>query len=127
MIILVLALLGLAIITALILYFSPKGQGADEKDSATPVLDPDCCGAHEQCEQELKKLSADIVYFEDEELDVFAGKTDEVYDNEAIEQFREVLYTLRKSEISEWLHSLDMRSIILPEILKSEVRMLLIE
>lgn len=125
MIILLSALLLLALLSAVIMFFSKNDE---ENKDAVPASepDPDCCGAHEHCEQELKKLSTDIIYFEDEELDSFSGKT-ETYQSDDIELFREVLYTLQQEEITEWLHSLELRNIVLPEILKPEARMLLTE
>lgn len=122
MLIILTALVALGIITALIMHFSPTKNG-----NQLPMFLPDeeCCGAHEVCEVDLKKLSEEIVYFEDEELDVFRELSDNSYQDEAIEQFREVLYTLQKDEINDWLHSLELRKIAIPDILKPEVRMLL--
>ncbi len=77
------------------------------------------------CEVDLKKLSEEIIYFEDEELDAYSETPDNAYQDEAIEQFREILYTLKKNEINDWLHSLELRKIAVPDILKPEVRMLL--
>lgn len=124
MLIIIAALVALAVLTALIAYFSPK-----EKGEQTPMVLPDeeCCGAHEVCEVDLKKLSEEVIYFEDEELDAFSQTPDDNYPDDAIELFREVLYTLPKNEISDWLHSLELRKIAVPEILKPEVRMLLNE
>ncbi len=125
MLILIGALAVLAIVSALIMLFSSSKNTAEE----TPLVLPDeeCCGAHEVCEVDLTKLSEEIVYFEDEELDVFREIDTNAYQDEAIEQFREVLYTLKTSEINDWLHSLELRKIALPDILKPEVRMLLSE
>lgn len=122
MLIIIAALLILAVVTALIMYFSPKGEQQKE-----PLVLPDeeCCGAHEICEVDLQKLSEEIIYFEDEELDAFSETADDNYTDDAIEQFREVLYTLKKNEINDWLHSLELRKITIPDILKPEVRMLL--
>lgn len=127
MLVLVLALVGLAVITATIMLFSSSGKTRGGNDAEIVEVPDDCCGMHDQCEQELKKLSTDIIYFEDEELDVWEGQSETGYDNDAIEQFREVLYTLQKNEIGDWLHSLEMRKVALPEVLKPEVRMLLVE
>lgn len=124
MLIIIAALVALGVITALIMRFLPKGN-----ESSEPLTLPDeeCCGAHEVCEVDLKKLSEEIIYFEDEELDAFQEMPDNGYQDEAIEQFREVLYTLKKSEINDWLHSLELRKIAVPDVLKPEVRMLLSE
>ncbi|PVX51053.1 hypothetical protein C7377_1386 [Balneicella halophila] len=121
MLIIISALIILGIIIAIYSYFSPN-SGEDE---AIIIPDEECCGAHEICEVDLKKLSEEIIYFEDEELDAFKGTPDDSYSDEAIEQFREVLYTLKPKEISDWLHSLELRKIEIPDILKPEVRMLL--
>ncbi len=122
MLIIIGAILLLAIITGLVMYFSP--QSGESEVINLPA--EDCCGAHDICETDLlKKLSEDIVYFEDEELDLFKEIAPNNYQDEAIEQFREVLYTLKKSEINDWLHSLELRKIAIPEVLKPEVIMLL--
>lgn len=121
MLIIVAALVALGIITALIMRFS----GGSENSEQLVLPDEECCGAHQVCEVDLKKLSEEIIYFEDEELDAFSEVPDNSYQDEAIEQFREVLYTLRKNEINDWLHSLELRNIAIPDILKPEVRMLL--
>ncbi len=60
-------------------------------------------------------------------LDVFSKKDGNSYNDDQIEQFREVLYTLKKPEINDWLHSLELREVEIPEILKAEVRMILAE
>lgn len=117
------ALILLAIFSALVMLLSPKSK--EEEPLVLP--DEECCGAHEVCEVDLKKLSEEIVYFEDEELDAFRQIDSNHYNDDEIEQFREVLYTLKKREINDWLHSLELRKIAIPEILKPEVRMILAE
>ena len=44
----------------------------------------------------------------------------EAYDEEAVEEFSEVLYTLREVEVAGWLRSLQLRGINLPDALKDE-------
>ena len=39
---------------------------------------------------------------------------------EAVEEFSEVLYTLREVEVAGWLRSLQLRGINLPDALKDE-------
>ena len=41
-------------------------------------------------------------------------------DEEAVEEFSEVLYTLREVEVAGWLRSLQLRGINLPDALKDE-------
>ena len=44
----------------------------------------------------------------------------DAYDEEAVEEFSEVLYTLREVEVAGWLRSLQLRGINLPDALKDE-------
>ena len=80
-----------------------------------------CCGLHEVCEKDALRWGAvpDVDYYEDEELDRFRGRT--AYSGEEIEEFREVLYTMRTDEVAGWVRSLQLRQISLPDELKDEV------
>ena len=88
-------------------------------------LNTECCGLHEVCEKE--SLLADGVseenYYEDEELDRFRGRT--VYSEEEVEEFREVLYTMRTDEVAGWVRSLELRRVPLPDELKDEIYIIL--
>jgi hypothetical protein len=81
-----------------------------------------CCGQHETCERDslLAAVSKKIEYYNDEELDRFQGVEADAYDEEAVEEFSEVLYTLREVEVAGWLRSLQLRGINLPDALKDE-------
>lgn len=68
----------------------------------------------------FEKADHHIEYFEDEELDQFRQIPADNFSDEQINAFREVLYTLRPEEISDWLISLEKREIYLPEILRQE-------
>jgi hypothetical protein len=97
-----------------------------KEETSNPASD--CCGAHEVCEfDELKADENRIEYYDDEELDVFQNKNENEYTNTEIDQFREVLYTLKTEEIRYWLLSIERRKINLPSILVSEARMLMAE
>lgn len=89
--------------------------------------DEECCGEHEVCEKgRIKRaLRTDIEYFDDEELDRYRGTAPDEYDDEAVEEFREVLYTMNPSEIEDWLKSLELREVALPDALKDELFMLM--
>lgn len=89
--------------------------------------DDECCGEHEVCEKgKIKRaLRTDIEYFDDEELDRYRGTAPDEYDDEAVEEFREVLYTMFSSEIEDWLKSLELRGVALPDALRDEVFMLI--
>lgn len=81
-----------------------------------------CCGAHEVCERDslLAAVSKRIEYYDDEELDAYRGVPADAYTDQAVDEFREVLYTLRETEVAGWLRSLQLRGVELPDALKDE-------
>ena len=83
----------------------------------------ECCGQHEICEKEslLAAVSKEIEYYEDEELDRFRGRAGDAYLPDEIDEFREVLYTMREDEVAGWVRSLQLRQVELPDDLKDEV------
>ncbi|GAB1454485.1 hypothetical protein MASR2M47_45410 [Draconibacterium sp.] len=105
-------------------------RGREKTQEAETVSAPvsDCCGAHEICDfDELKADVTRIEYYDDEELDEYKNIKESAYTNSQIDQFREILYTLKTSEIRYWLLSIERRHINLPSILMSEARMLMAE
>lgn len=82
----------------------------------------ECCGQHETCERDslLAAVSKKIEYYDDEELDRFRAVEGDAYEEEAVDEFREVLYTLRDTEVAGWLRSLQLRGINLPDAIKDE-------
>ena len=97
-----------------------------ELPSIQQVEDMECCGQHETCEKEslLAAISKEIVYYNDEELDRYRGTPPDGYTEEAVEEFREVLYTMREDEVAGWVRSLQLRAVELPAQLKDEVFMI---
>lgn len=115
------AILVLGCVAALAQWWHQR-RHPEEKD--VPQVNPiemECCGQHEVCEKEslLAAISRDIVYYNDEELDRFRGKT--TYSEEETEEFREVLYTMRSDEVAGWVRSLQLRQINIPDEIKDEV------
>ncbi len=80
-----------------------------------------CCGAHDVCEKGLTKKTCEpeIEYYDDDELDVFKGRTPDNYSQDEVELFKEVLETMFTSDIPGWLKSLELRGISLPESLSN--------
>lgn len=99
-----------------------RKQDEDGDDSA-------CCGMHVTCEKDslLAAVSERIEYFDDEELDVFAGRDPESYTNDEIEQFRDVLLTLIPTDIAPWARSIQLRGIALPVEVRDELLMIVSE
>ena len=79
-----------------------------------------CCGKHTVCDKGYESL-----YFDDEELDRFKGKEQATYTEEEIEEFRQILYTMKTEEIDLWVHCLQTRGIELPSEVKDEVLLML--
>ena len=108
----------------------PAANGEAETPSEEPKPRPEgCCGQHIVCEKDslLAAVSTEIEYYEDEELDNFRGIGADDYTDEQIEQFRDVLYTLRPDEIGGWARSIQLRGINLPTTVKDELIMLAAE
>lgn len=99
--------------------FSKNTPAVEEHHDHAPV-DGVCCGKHTVCDKGYESL-----YFDDEELDRFKGKEQNAYTEEEIEEFRQVLYTMKAEEIDLWVHCLQTRGIELPSEVKDEVLLML--
>lgn len=86
-----------------------------------------CCGQHSVCEKEqiLRAMKTDPEYFDDEELDRYAGRPSGDYTDEEVEEFEEIMTTMQRGEVSDWLRSLQTRGIEFPDRLKDEAFLLI--
>ncbi len=118
----------LGIITAIIGFVdnrkrrSVSSETKQAGNDTVPVVSEECCGQHEVCERDslLAAASKKIEYYDDEELDAYYGKESNRYNEKEVEEFREVLYTMRETEVAGWIRSLQLRGINLPDQLKDE-------
>ncbi|MCT4614347.1 MAG: hypothetical protein N4A49_05690 [Marinifilaceae bacterium] len=125
--IIILLLVFIATLAALLAVFNKK-TNPNKNDEPVKEVAEECCGAHEICETDLiNRLNEEIIYYDDEELDKFAKRSDSSYSNDEIDEFRDVAYTLQTKEIEPWLRSLEKRGILLPEIIKSEIVFMMID
>lgn len=111
---------------------SPDGaatSGTPEPESDIEIDDEVCCGMHITCEKDslLASVSAEVEYFDDEELDRFAGRDAEGYSPDEIEEFRDVLLTLIPTDIAPWARSIQLRGITLPAEVREELLMIVAE
>lgn len=84
-----------------------------------------CCGKHLVCEKPLSPRPGEKpVYFDDEELDRFAGRDAEAYEPEEIDEIREVMMTLLPDDVAGWARSIQLRGIALPNELRDELFLL---
>lgn len=101
-----------------------RHRGHDEEPVIPDASDScaSCTGFNDKCEQDcmLEAATKPIEYFEDEELDAFKGRPSDKYTDEEVEQFAEVLESLRPEEVTAWGRSLNLRGIELPDMLKDE-------
>lgn len=94
----------------------------DNPDNPTAI----CCGLHAICEK-TGQINEPPVYYDDEELDRFAGRPADEYSDPEIEEFRDVLLTLLPADTPGWTISLQRRRINLPAELQPELELLLQE
>ena len=75
------------------------------------------------CEKEslLAAVSKGVDYYDEEELDRFARRPAEAYTTAEVEEFEEILSTLRSEDVAGWVRSLQLREIELPLPLRDEV------
>ena len=106
MLYLVLALVALGFVSAILGLLSHH-KGGEEEPLQEGVSCNTCNGENTKCEQEcmMEAATKDIVYYDDEEL----------------EEFAEVLYTMQAQDVAGWNRSLILRGINLPNQLKDEV------
>ena len=95
-----------------------KEDSHDHHDGENGV----CCGKHINCEKGHDTAS---LYFDDEELDRFKGVKPEEYTEADIEEFRQVLYTMREDEVENWAHCIETRGIELPSEIREEILLML--
>ncbi len=118
-----------AVVVAMLIYVLVRYSHNDEAEQVdgrqkTHTPPATCCGAHEVCEAEtLLSLSDKIIYYDDEELDRYRGVDPDEYTSEQIDEFREVLLTLRPHEVAGWLRSLNLRQVNPPTEIRDEALM----
>lgn len=124
MLILIVSILVLGVVCAL-LGFLAKG-GKEQPVDAEPTC-ATCTGENTKCEQECMMEAAikDIEYYDDEQLDKFQGRQSDSYDDDEIEEFADVLYTLKEEDVAGWNRSLILRNINIPNQLKDDLIALL--
>lgn len=122
---LVIILIGLGLVVGAYTFLS-RSHNDDGHIEVTPTC-ATCDGNNAKCEQECMMEAAikEIEYFDDEELDAYKGRAADAYTDDEVEEFREVLYTMRPEEVKDWNRSLILRGVNLPNQLKDEVIMMI--
>lgn len=119
--------LALLLLLALLLVrmFGRKPVGGTLPEDTTACRT--CSAEPGKCMKEcvMENAVAEIEYFDDEELDEFKGRRSDEYSDDEAAQFSEVMYTMKAVEVKDWLISLNLRGINLPDQLKDEAIMLM--
>lgn len=108
---------------------SKDSDKSDKSDKSDSSVEEECCGMHITCERDslLSSVSDKAEYFDDEDLDRFAGRAADDYTDDEIEEFRDVLLTLLPDDIAPWGRSVQLRGITLPTPVREELLMLVAE
>lgn len=111
---------------------SAEDKSVNDKENITspqnPTSEEICCGQHLVCKKtSLSIVSDEIIYYDDEELDRFSGRSPESYTSEETEEFRDILLTLLPEDVAGWARSITLRKIELPADVKEELLLLVSE
>ncbi|MDE5940496.1 MAG: phospholipase [Muribaculaceae bacterium] len=131
-----LIILAALVVTGIVLYLFHRRdvrRGTAQAPTRGPMADVPagddgevCCGMHATCEKDslLAAVSGRAEYFDDEELDRFAGRKGNEYNSEETEEFRDVLLTLMPEDVAPWARSIQLRGIELPDEVRDELLMI---
>ena len=128
--ILSLILLGAIVAVGFVLWlFEQKARRRMPQDEPVPTESGECCGMHITCEKDswLASVSKEIEYYDDEELDRFAGRAADAYTEEETDEFRDILLSMQPHDIAGWARSIQLRGIVLPTAVRDELIMIVSE
>lgn len=113
----------IALVSSYLLNRRNEKKGLSGVGEELKTVDAECCGQHAVCEKEslLAAVSKNIEYYDDEELDEYAGMDADAYTEEQVEQFRDILYTMRQDDVAGWCRSLQLRNVEIPDAIKDEI------
>ena len=120
----------LVVVIVVLLEIRERQRAKKPSDSnAQSLARPDgCCGEHLVCEREtLLQTNAEVVYYDDEELDALSGIAAEDLTAEQQQSIRDVFNTLQESDVPGWCRSMQLRNIALPQDVREEALMIVRE
>ena len=122
--------IGLLVAVGLVLWLVDgrnRSQDGTEQP-ATPQQDCSaaCCSTNEICpsEQVAAAQCGPVVYYDDEELDLYRGRGSDDYTDGEVEQWRDVLMTLQPHEVLPWGQSVKRRGLVMPTAIHEEFMLL---
>ena len=97
-------------------------ENAQENATSQGCTD-ETCGLRSICPSEqilAGECRQEITYYDDEELDAFAGRDADGYTDAELEQWRDVLYTLQPADLLGWGQSIKHRGLVMPAAIREE-------
>lgn len=116
-----------------------RKDGAGDVDGASQDAGPgtpvqgcadESCGIRPICPSEqilAGECKQEITYYDDQELDAFAGRDENGYTADEEEQWRDVLYTLMPADLLGWGQSIKHRGLVMPAAIREEFMQLAAE
>ena len=106
-------------------YHKNDDEKVDETEENRPSQGcaDESCGIRPICPSEqllMGECTQEVVYYDDEELDAFAGRDSLAYTPDEEEQWRDVLYTLQPSDLLGWGQSIKHRGLTMPTAIREE-------
>ena len=83
----------------------------------------EACGLRSICPSEqllAGECKQEVIYYDDEELDAFASRSEDQYTPEEEEQWRDILYTLQPGDLIAWGQSIKHRGLVMPTAIREE-------
>lgn len=121
-------ILFIALVVVVVVLFEIRERQKAKHPTSAPERPDGCCGEHLVCEREtLLQTNAEIVYYDDEELDVLAGIAPTDYTEAQHQALREVFSTLQEKDVPGWCRSLQLRNILLPPDIREEALLIVRE
>ena len=118
------------VVVVVVLYEIRERQRAKQPSPTEQTSErPDgCCGEHLVCEREtLLQTNAEIIYYDDEELDELSGIAPEDFTPAQHDSIRAVFETLKESDVPGWCRSMQLRNIALPADIREEALLIVRE
>lgn len=102
---------------------TPTSEGQDTDTRPSQGCADESCALRSICPSEqllAGECREEVIYYDDEELDRFLGRDENSYNDEEMEQWRDVLYTLRTDDLLGWGQSIKRRGLVMPAAIRAE-------
>lgn len=102
---------------------NPASEEQDTEAHPSQGCADESCSLRSICPSEqllAGECREEIIYYDDEELDRYLGRDENSYSDEELEQWRDVLYTLRADDLLGWGQSIKRRGLAMPAAIRDE-------